>query len=139
MVKDTTIDIVATGQSINVYKGDVVFFHPYMNNMDPEIFDNPTAFVPDRYLGKDGRVDKGKFTKNGKRVPCVDSGFGFGDSLCPGRFFAMNEMKIFILMMFMNYDIHLLPNQTLPQIAWDRMDFVIPPPDSNVYVSLSKK
>ena len=32
-------------------------------------------------------------------------GFGFGRHACPGRFFALNEMKVFIAHMLLNYDV----------------------------------
>jgi cytochrome P450 len=35
-------------------------------------------------------------------------GFGFGKYACPGRFFALNEMKIFMAHMLLNYDVEYL-------------------------------
>jgi cytochrome P450 len=32
-------------------------------------------------------------------------GFGFGRYACPGRFFALNEIKVFIAHMLLNYDV----------------------------------
>lgn len=35
-------------------------------------------------------------------------GFGYGKHACPGRFFALNEMKIFVAYMLLNYDVEYL-------------------------------
>ncbi|KAF2175388.1 cytochrome P450 [Zopfia rhizophila CBS 207.26] len=35
-------------------------------------------------------------------------GFGFGKHTCPGRFFALNEMKIYVAYMLQNYEIEYL-------------------------------
>ncbi|CAN9385110.1 cytochrome P450 [Alternaria alternata] len=46
--------------------------------------------------------------RKGKSTATLDDaflGFGFGRHACPGRFFALNEMKVFIAHMLLNYDV----------------------------------
>jgi len=46
--------------------------------------------------------------QKGKSTATLDDaflGFGFGRHACPGRFFALNEMKVFIAHMLLNYDV----------------------------------
>ncbi|KAI1996360.1 hypothetical protein LOZ54_000233 [Ophidiomyces ophidiicola] len=56
---------------------------------------------------KDGEMTDG----DRKRSTNLDEaflGFGIGKHTCPGRFFALTEMKIFLAHMLMNYDIEYL-------------------------------
>lgn len=41
-------------------------------------------------------------------------GFGYGKHACPGRFFALNEMKIFTAHMLLNYDVEYLTERPQP-------------------------
>lgn len=41
--------------------------------------------------------------------------FGFGAHACPGRFFAINEMKIIFAYLLLNYDIKLRDGQGRPK------------------------
>lgn len=44
----------------------------------------------------------------GKNSATIDDGFlsfGFGKHACPGRFFALNELKMFVANIVLNYDI----------------------------------
>lgn len=52
-------------------------------------------------------------------------GFGFGKHACPGRFFALNEMKIFIAHMIINYDLQPLSKKRpeLIDFLWLKLPF----------------
>jgi cytochrome P450 len=41
-------------------------------------------------------------------------GFGFGRHACPGRFFALNEMKVFFAHMLLNYDVEYMKVRPKP-------------------------
>ena len=41
-------------------------------------------------------------------------GFGFGRYACPGRFFALNEMKVFIAHLLLNYDVEFMAVRPKP-------------------------
>lgn len=53
--------------------------------------------------------------KSGSTIDESFLGFGFGLHACPGRFFAINEVKIFIATMVLNYDIQ--PMKTRPKMT----------------------
>lgn len=53
--------------------------------------------------------------KSGATIDEAFLGFGFGLHACPGRFFALNELKIFIATMVLNYDIE--PLKTRPKMT----------------------
>lgn len=52
-------------------------------------------------------------------------GFGFGKHACPGRFFALNEMKIFVANMLINYDLEPLKGKRpeLIDFLWLKLPF----------------
>ena len=53
------------------------------------------------------RTNGTKTNKENSTVTLDDAflGFGFGKHACAGRFFVLNEMKIFVAHMVMNYDV----------------------------------
>lgn len=62
-----------------ITKGDYVICATRSIHMDGNIHENPTEFVPDRY------VKATKFTKNSRIVPNHSMPFGGGISMCEGR------------------------------------------------------
>ncbi|XP_044539639.1 5-beta-cholestane-3-alpha,7-alpha-diol 12-alpha-hydroxylase-like [Gracilinanus agilis] len=99
------------GREYALRKGDEISIFPYLFlHMDPEIHPDPTTFKYDRFLNPDGspKVD---FYKQGKRIKSHILPWGAGTSLCPGRFFALNEMKMFVFLMVVQYDIELVDQE----------------------------
>lgn len=85
----------------SIYK-DATSFHPFrFANPDviQSIFDN-LAFESDSPVtgGNHGQ-------KAGVTLDDCFLGFGYGRSACPGRFFVMNEVKMFVAEMILNYDL----------------------------------
>ncbi|KAF2106366.1 cytochrome P450 [Lophiotrema nucula] len=64
---------------------------------NPEIFD---GFRFANMRGTPGNETKFQLAGTGRYA----TGFGFGDHACPGRFFAINEMKIIFAYLLDNYD-----------------------------------
>jgi len=64
---------------------------------DPEIYKDPFAYNPDRFL-KDGEIDR---TVQDPKV----AAFGFGRRICPGRFMAENSLFIFICHILAVYNV----------------------------------
>ncbi|KAJ7276612.1 cytochrome P450 [Mycena rebaudengoi] len=71
-------------------KGATIFVNVWGIFHDPELYDDPESFIPDRYL----------LTKNGTK-PEVDGsdlrpnlGFGVGRRICPGIHLAQNSINI---------------------------------------------
>ncbi|KAI4691365.1 uncharacterized protein J4E84_003658 [Alternaria hordeiaustralica] len=71
---------------------------------------NNVTSIVDNFATKDD-LEAAKADTNerkGKSTATLDDaflGFGFGRHACPGRFFALNEMKVFIAHMLLNYDV----------------------------------
>ncbi|CAG7852636.1 SubName: Full=Uncharacterized protein {ECO:0000313/EMBL:CCA73841.1} [Serendipita indica DSM 11827] len=92
-----------------LYKGAMVMLPSRPYHMDPEIFgDDCDKFVPDRFL-RDGK-------EPGKLNPGIRSvrAFGGGNTLCPGRHFATNEIFSAVVTIFNTFDISLVdPSQSV--------------------------
>lgn len=61
------------------------FYHSAISH-DPELFDSPELFEPERFLGERGKHP---------RLADFDLPFGFGRRICPGR--AVAEQALFIV------------------------------------------
>ncbi|XP_074543961.1 cytochrome P450 7B1 [Halichoeres trimaculatus] len=96
--------------SVAVRKGDFIALYPQSMHMDPEIYDDPQTFQLDRYL-QDGR-EKTDFYKDGQKLKYYLMPFGSGSSMCPGRYFAMNEIKQFLCLMLLYFDLQLEAGQS---------------------------
>jgi cytochrome P450 len=84
----------ATTDGLNLGKG-IVHLNFYAIQRDPEIWDDPDKFIPERFLGEEGR----------KRV--VSSGylpFSKGARDCIGKYFALLEAKIALAALICRYD-----------------------------------
>ncbi|XP_043835817.1 7-alpha-hydroxycholest-4-en-3-one 12-alpha-hydroxylase-like [Dromiciops gliroides] len=105
------------GREYVLRQGDLVAIFPYLFlHMDPEIYPDPTTFKYDRFLNPDGSR-KVAFYKQGRRVKSPVLPWGAGTSICPGRFFALNEMKMFVFLMVTQYDIELVDQEVkIPSI-----------------------
>ena len=116
-------------------KGDRVCIAPFITHRDPEIFERPLEYRYDRFYAASGRK---QFYKRGQRVPLPLMPFGAGISMCPGRFFAMNEIKLFIAHVLQHWDIeaHDAPS---PDFELSRAGLGIYPPAHDVPVRIRRK
>lgn len=130
--QDMTIKM-ADGQEFVIRKGDRFSVFPYSAvQMDPEIHPDPFSFKYDRFLTPDGKK-KTDFYKGGKKVKYYTMPWGSGVSMCPGRFFATNELKQFVFLMLVYFDFELIdPDEKIPQINYRRWGFGSMHPDREV-------
>lgn len=77
----------------------------YAVHMDPEVWDQPEQFRPDRFLNADGKVQKPK-----QFMP-----FGTGQRMCLGDTLAEMELQLFFSSIMHVYDIQ-APSQDLPSL-----------------------
>lgn len=136
LIRDVQKDYVlrmASGQEYQIRAGDKVALFPYLSvHMDPDIHPDPTAFKYNRFLNPDG-TRKVDFYKSGKKIHYYNMPWGSGVSICPGRFFALSEMKMFILLMVMYFDFELVDSGTpVPPIDPRRWGFGTSQPSHEV-------
>lgn len=115
---------MANGHEYRVREGDRVSLFPYSAvHVDPEVHPDPLSFKYDRFLNPDGSK-KTDFYKAGKKVKYFNMPWGAGVSMCPGRFFATNEMKQFVFLMLTYFDFELKnPDEEIPGIDIRRWGF----------------
>ncbi|XP_007906440.2 5-beta-cholestane-3-alpha,7-alpha-diol 12-alpha-hydroxylase [Callorhinchus milii] len=115
---------MADGREYALRKGDRLALFPYLSaHINPEIHPEPGTFRYDRFLNPDG-TKKTLFYKGGQKVNYYNMPWGSGVSMCPGRFFAMNELKQFIFLMLSLFDIELVnPDEEIPEIDCKRWGF----------------
>ncbi|XP_033502553.2 7-alpha-hydroxycholest-4-en-3-one 12-alpha-hydroxylase-like [Epinephelus lanceolatus] len=115
---------MADGCKYHIRKGDRCAVIPWITvQTDPEIHPDPHSFKYDRFLNPDGSK-KTDFYKAGKKVPYYNMPFGAGVSMCPGRFFAINELKQFIFLMLVYFEFELKnPREKIPDTDFHRAGF----------------
>lgn len=99
----TQADFTFDGHTIE--KGSFILYSPYVSGRDPQLWENPDAFVPDRWI--DNSVDPYAF------VP-----FGGGYRRCIGFAFATQELKVLLVEMLRRVDLEgLRPIATATGVA----------------------
>lgn len=120
--------------------------YPHANRFNPFRFTQPSllrsildSLNPEQSGGKPtsshSRTEKentsiSQITASGSKVKSTVAlddtflGFGFGKHACPGRFFALNEMKIFVAHMVLNYDVVCLDRRPeLTNVLWLKVPY----------------
>ncbi|XP_078087554.1 5-beta-cholestane-3-alpha,7-alpha-diol 12-alpha-hydroxylase-like [Mustelus asterias] len=125
---------LADGKQYWLRKGDRLALFPYLSShMDPEIHPEPHTFRFDRFLQADGSSRKTEFYKGGKKLKYYNMPWGAGVSMCPGRFFAVNELKQFVFLMLSYFEFELVnPQEEIPPIDCSRWGFGIMQPTHDV-------
>eukprot|EP00066_Takifugu_rubripes_P026144 XP_011615410.1 PREDICTED: LOW QUALITY PROTEIN: 25-hydroxycholesterol 7-alpha-hydroxylase-like [Takifugu rubripes] len=116
-------------RSANVRKGDIIVLYPQSLHMDPEVYEDPQTFQFDRYV----QDSKGGFFKGGQRLKYYLMPFGSGSSMCPGRHFAVNEIKQFLCLMLLYFNLELEPGQTRATVDSSRAGLGILFPSAKVH------
>lgn len=127
---------LASGRSITLRAGDRVALCPQITHRDPEVFADPESFRWDRFLAVDGPR---QFHKRGKRVAIPLMPYGGGVSMCPGRFFANNEVLQYVGLAVTCLDIELLGPGPLPPHDKRRAGLGVPPPVREVPCRIRRK
>lgn len=83
----------------------------------------------DRYI-ENGKK-KTTFYKGGRKLKYFLMPFGSGISMCPGRFLAMNEMKMFLFLLLAHFDVELVENKAV-RLDNSRMGLGILLPDVDI-------
>ncbi|MBN3304773.1 CP7A1 monooxygenase, partial [Amia calva] len=128
-----------SGKNAAIRKGDRIAMFPQMVHMDPEIYEDPMEFKFNRFLDDNGKK-KTCFYKNGRKLKTFLMPFGSGVSECPGRFFAVNEIKQFLALVICYYDME-LQDVYNPPVALDcsRAGLGILPPIHDVVMRYKLK
>jgi cytochrome P450 len=78
---------------------------------------NNVTNIVDSFTTKEDLEKAAEPERKAKSTATLDDaflGFGFGRHACPGRFFALNEMKVFFAHMLLNYDVEYMKVRPKP-------------------------
>lgn len=86
-------------------------------------------FQLDRYI-QDGK-EKTDFYKDGQKLKYYLMPFGSGSTMCPGRYFALNEIKQFLCLLLLYFDLELEAGQNRATLDSSRagMGILLPTED----------
>ncbi|XP_074879462.1 LOW QUALITY PROTEIN: cytochrome P450 7B1 [Buteo buteo] len=116
-------------QEVGLRKGDWIALYPQILHMDPEVYEDPKEYKFDRYI-ENGKK-KTTFYKAGRKLKYFLMPFGSGISMCPGRFLAMNEMKMFLFLLLAHFDVELVEDKAV-RLDNSRMGLGILLPDVDI-------
>ncbi|XP_060113690.1 24-hydroxycholesterol 7-alpha-hydroxylase [Heteronotia binoei] len=86
-------------QNFVIPAGDMLMLSPYWSHRNPKYFPEPESFKPDRW--KVANLEKNAFLEG-------FVAFGGGSHQCPGRWFAIAEIQILIILFLYKYECSLL-------------------------------
>ncbi|KAJ7345932.1 hypothetical protein JRQ81_001882 [Phrynocephalus forsythii] len=86
-------------QNFVIPAGDLLTMSPYWVHRNPKYFPEPCKFKPDRW--KEANLEKNSFLES-------FVAFGGGAHQCPGRWFAIMEIHILVLLFLLKYECQLL-------------------------------
>lgn len=119
-------------EAYRIRKDDVIAMYPPMLHFDPEIYEDPYEFKYDRFLEDNGQ-EKTTFCRRGRKLRYFYMPFGSGVTKCPGRFFAIYEIKQFLTLMLLYFDMELLdPAIKVPPLDQSRAGLGILQPTYDV-------
>lgn len=114
-------DGITTPNGLYLKRGNIISVPALPVHRDPTIYHDPNSFVPFRFLrptGEDIQQQQSEDRKT-RSTNTVDTSltflsFGHGRHVCPGRFFAANEIKLLLACIALKYDIEPLERRPEP-------------------------
>lgn len=94
------------------------------------LFLHRQTFRFDRFI-QDGR-EKTDFYKDGQKLKYYLMPFGSGSTMCPGRYFAINEIKQFLCLLLLYFDLQLEDGATKTTADSSRAGLGILQPSTDV-------
>ena len=116
-------------QGFTIPADDMLMISPYWAHRNETTFPDADLFVPDRWIQTAGS-DKSAPTDN-------FIAFGGGRFQCPGRFFAMMEIQMFVSVLLCRFDMELVEKK-VPSPS-PRHVVGVPYPETQCYVKMCKR
>ncbi|XP_019374572.1 PREDICTED: cholesterol 7-alpha-monooxygenase [Gavialis gangeticus] len=118
--------------SYNIRKNDIVALYPQLMHFDPEIYADPLIFKYDRFLNENGE-EKTAFYHSGRKLRHYYMPFGAGIAKCPGRLFAVHEIKQFLTLVLSYFEMEFVDNDVAcPSLDQSRAGLGILPPGNDI-------
>ena len=94
----TAQDLELSGHALPA--GTLLFYSPYLSHRDPEVFEHPDAFDPERWTAARGER---------RPSPARLVGFGGGPRVCLGKAFAKLQLRLMVRALLARHHIELDP------------------------------
>jgi cytochrome P450 len=106
-------------------------------HVDEDVYPSSKEFVASRFEAMRDPSNPGKTA----RVQMISTNpeyilFGFGKHACPGRFFAVNELKVIISHLILNYEVKFEKQRDYPPPSWSGQMYV---PNQEAEIMIRKK
>jgi cytochrome P450 len=85
----------------DIKAGSKVTYSPYFTGRQPELFADPLAFAPERFLDANGAVRR--------PAPYTLVGFGGGHRMCIGKRLAGLQMRLLVKTLLRRFELHFSP------------------------------
>jgi len=92
---------------VDVEPGAIVVIAPWIIHRHKQLWDQPDAFIPDRFAGKER-----EYLAGGAYMP-----FGVGPRICIGAAFAMTELAIVLAQLLERFDFALDDDRPLTPVS----------------------
>ncbi|SJL14131.1 uncharacterized protein ARMOST_17586 [Armillaria ostoyae] len=113
MIRLVKKDFVLSDGTV-VPAGNQIAVASYSTHTDGENYEDPLEFKPWRFSDK--RKEDGEGIRHQMVTPSLDYLlFGGGRPACPGRFFAVNELKALMSYVLLNFDVKM---DKVPETGW---------------------
>jgi hypothetical protein len=112
--------VLEDGRILNVKPNETVAYFAPITHLDANLFPEPNKFIFDRFINKNADTIPGF-------IP-----FGGGKSMCPGRLFAKNEIKICLAMLLRYMEYKFVDTDTIPTQKPHRVGFGVAPPSQHI-------
>ena len=130
-------DGLTAPNGLHLPHGTVVALPTWGAHRDRQIYHDPEQFQPFRFsdLRSVNQEDRAKDAKLMAPSISPDYGaWGLGKHACPGRFFAVHEMKLFLAYMLLTYELDLSFPAEKPMGTWIGPTAMIPPMSATVRI-----
>jgi cytochrome P450 len=102
-----TEDVILGGHA--VARGTKVWISPYVTHHHPDVWPDPDAFAPERFLGDAAE----------RRHPYAWLPFGGGPRLCIGSRFAMIEMQLAVVRLLQRWRVEAASGPPTPRVVFN--------------------
>ncbi|CAF1347842.1 unnamed protein product [Didymodactylos carnosus] len=116
--REATENITITdsdGTLIGLRKHDILAYPSLVKHYDSDLFPQPYTFQYNRFV-------KEQHQQNGKKIPSTIV-FGCGKRMCPGRYWAVNEIKMLLALVITNMNIELLMDESYRKKLCERLEY----------------
>ena len=110
------------GRVLKVQPDETLLHFVGVTHTDSNLFPEPDKFIFDRFVHKNPDGTLGFMP------------FGGGKSMCPGRFFAKNEMKICLAMLLRYMEYQFVDGGKIPTQKSQRIGFGVAPPSQDIKI-----